>query len=77
MEILLVEDDLEDAGLTIAALKEGDVARRELPDQAGRPGAVHRRGQVVAEVFAFRRDPAAIGKGQRRSSTTPQPFSGG
>jgi len=28
MEILLVEDDLEDAGLTIEALREGDVACR-------------------------------------------------
>ncbi len=28
MEILLVEDDLEDAGLTMAALTEGDVACR-------------------------------------------------
>jgi len=28
MEILLVEDDLEDAGLTIEALREGDVPCR-------------------------------------------------
>ena len=139
MEILLIEDDLEDAGMTIEALRQGDVpcrislvrdgeeamefllrrdkyrrapqpdlilldlnlpkksgrevlaevkadraagsragsgadefphapehlagrkpARGKLPHQAGRPGAVQRHGQVASEVYAFRRDPAAV-----------------
>ena len=47
MEILLVEDDLEDAGLTIEALREGDVACRVSLVRDGEEAMdfVHRRGK--------------------------------